>query len=1060
MSDKNRNTDSVQQDRKYDQAAAHQVESIENSGQVTNEELAEFAQNNRDVLDLLARVRDDRKRSSNDDRDEAKQVELDTDQFQAKHDTGHDLLTVKGNAQAGKGSANWADLMPKQIGRFVLHRLLGQGGFGMVFLATDPQLKREVALKVPKPNTLFTPDLRDRFIREATYAAALNHANIVPIYEAGEAGSIAYSASAVCHGLTLDDWRKQLEQAPSPKQCAKIIETLASAVQHAHSRDVIHRDLKPSNIIMQPGAADESVGSREKTIAEPDEDSNSSPPTSGDKESSTEDSKPTRDTATEYWSPIITDFGLAKFLNEDQDVTRTGAIVGTPAYMSPEQAKGKQGNAGRSSDIYALGGMLYFLLVGKSPFSKESILETLRAVQDEPVASPRSFRKEIPRDLEAICLKCLEKKPSQRYESASELQADLIRFLQDQPVVARQKSTMDRVWSWCRRRPAISSLAAALLLVMALSSIVLSLLLAESHKLRTQAIDSGNQAKVAAKDAEAQRDLARKALDDMTGQVAADLLVGQDELTPQQRRFIENTIGYYRDFANLEIKTDEDRIWVVSAEQRLGDLLFRLGEYETAAQVYIRQLDHMDEFEDPTSIEDFATQNIEALIDLQTCYMYLGEVDNAYDVAIRSVKVADEWLDEAPDEPDLLRRHSKAVGNLAITLRQNNQYDEALRIGQLGIDEQRKLIEEYPEVDNFKRDLSISILNRANLLGQNFKRFEDAINLLHEALDIRRAIGKKYPGTWQLEADIAFALDSLGAVYFMTRDNQAADEAISEALEIRLKNYEAFPSDDQLRQSYIKTLTNAIPIFHRVGREQQAFDLAQQLVDLSDQFSAERAEIPSYRFAASEGRKKLGGLLIKRGEYEQAIEALSKAIQTFDTLEGLPHLKDLIHNSVLDSYRDRAIAYEKLNELEQASADWESLYERVSEQRKPMYVAANARVKAEQGKAQEALSLLLPEFESSDKLSGDVKDHFELEAAMTFALLAKHDEPLEVETELDSSDLNLGNVLNSSDCQTQAIKILNRLLERGAITSELLLHSDEFANFRELPQFEKQFRSE
>jgi tetratricopeptide (TPR) repeat protein len=342
-----------------------------------------------------------------------------------------------------------ADLPFLHLGRFAIRRQLGQGAFGLVFLAWDPQLGREVALKVPRPEILLTAELRERFVREARAAAGLDHPNLVPIYEAGTVGPLCYLASAYCLGITLTDWLANRSQAVPLRLAAGLLATLAEAVKHAHERGVVHRDLKPSNILLQSRPRDHSKANPDAN--EPD--------------------------AEFPFAPRITDFGLAKLTADpsgqpgagDAGQTQSGAILGTPNYMAPEQASGKNKQIGPAADVYALGGILYELLTDRPPFLGETLLETLEQVRSREPLSPRRLRPKLSRDLETICLKCLHKEPSQRYASAAALADDLRRYLAGEPIVARPIRVWERGLKWARRKPAVAGLWAAGLAVLLLS---------------------------------------------------------------------------------------------------------------------------------------------------------------------------------------------------------------------------------------------------------------------------------------------------------------------------------------------------------------------------------------------------------------------------------------------------------------------------------------------------------------------------------------------------------------------------------------------------------------
>ncbi len=326
-----------------------------------------------------------------------------------------------------------------RLGRFDILCELGRGGCGIVFLAFDPWLDRQVALKVPRPEALVSAGMRRRFLREARTAAGLNHPNIVPVYESGEDGPVCYITSEYCPAKSLAVWLRE-QPAPVPaRAAAELVSLLADAVALAHDHGICHRDLKPSNVLLrpaEPGAGDGVVLENGRAAL----------------------------------VPKLTDFGLASVEKSSHDDTRQGAPLGTPSYMSPEQARGQIELIGPRTDVYGLGAILYELLTGHPPFRGETDWDTLRHVLAVEPVPPRMLRPEMPRDLQSICLKCLEKDISRRYESAELLRDDLRRFLTGRPTLARPLPTWTRGWRWAVNRPALSGLigvsgvAAALLL--------------------------------------------------------------------------------------------------------------------------------------------------------------------------------------------------------------------------------------------------------------------------------------------------------------------------------------------------------------------------------------------------------------------------------------------------------------------------------------------------------------------------------------------------------------------------------------------------------------------
>ena len=314
---------------------------------------------------------------------------------------------------------------------------LGRGGMGVVYKARDQRLHRLVALKMVLAGAHVGEVGLARFRAEAEAVAKLTHANIVQIYETGEHEGRPFFSLEYVEGGSLDH---RLSEGPSsPKSAAQFVETLAHGRWRWPTRaGVVHRDLKPANILLAK------MGSQSSLVRGRESDSSSH---NG-----------------EHWSrnsvPKIADFGLAKRTDDASNQTQTGAILGTPSYMAPEQAGGKNREIGPATDIYALGAILYELLVGRPPFKAGNPIDTVRQVVEQEPVPPRQLEPRVPLDLETICLKCLEKEPARRFATSADLADDLRRFVEGSPIHSRPTPAWERVWKWCRRRPAIVSLLA------------------------------------------------------------------------------------------------------------------------------------------------------------------------------------------------------------------------------------------------------------------------------------------------------------------------------------------------------------------------------------------------------------------------------------------------------------------------------------------------------------------------------------------------------------------------------------------------------------------------
>jgi WD40 repeat protein len=338
------------------------------------------------------------------------------------------------------GSAEDAGRLPEVPGYEVLG-VLGRGGMGVVYKARQVGLKRLVALKMIRDGSLAGPDGMERFRTEAEALARLQHPNIVQVFEVGCHEGLPFFSLEFCAGGSLDT--KLAGTLLSPAEAAALVQALARAVQAAHAQGIVHRDLKLANILLA------SVG----RSADPSDKEDGAPirPTEG--------RSPLADCV-----PKVTDFGLAKRVDAGDGPTATGAIMGTPSYMAPEQAGGKSKAVGPAADIYALGAILYRLLTGRPPFQAATALETLVQVVGDEAVPVRNLQPQCPRDMETICHKCLHKEPHKRYPSAAALAEDLRRFGAGESIAARPVTRLERAWKWAKRKPALATLAAVVTL--------------------------------------------------------------------------------------------------------------------------------------------------------------------------------------------------------------------------------------------------------------------------------------------------------------------------------------------------------------------------------------------------------------------------------------------------------------------------------------------------------------------------------------------------------------------------------------------------------------------
>jgi len=309
----------------------------------------------------------------------------------------------------------------RSVGDYELLEEIARGGMGIIYKARQKSLGRIVAVKMLLFGEQSGKDLAQRFRAEAAAAASLQHPNIVAIHEVNAHEGQPFFVMDFIEGQSLAKLNAECEvrNAEWLRRAARYVKTIAEAIHYAHECGILHRDLKPSNVLIDP-----------------------------------------------FDQPRVTDFGLAKRLHHDSELTLSGQVLGSPNYMPPEQAAAKRGLVGRRSDVYSLGAILYHLLTGRPPFVGETLTDTLQGVVSKEPVSPCLLNPSVPPDLETLCLKCLEKEPARRYQTAQSLAEDLDRFLRNEPIQARPVGPAEKLWRWCRRKPVVASLGAATLVLL------------------------------------------------------------------------------------------------------------------------------------------------------------------------------------------------------------------------------------------------------------------------------------------------------------------------------------------------------------------------------------------------------------------------------------------------------------------------------------------------------------------------------------------------------------------------------------------------------------------
>jgi serine/threonine protein kinase len=671
-----------------------------------------------------------------------------------------------GSARAIKRSA-----IPDRIGSYRVSEALGHGGMGVVYKARQLGLDRFVAIKMLITGRYSDAGAIGRVRQEAEAISRLQHANIVQIHEIGEhEGRPFLVLEYVAAGSNLG----QLRGKPLPSTvAARLVQALSRAIAHAHRRGIVHRDIKPANVL----------------LAWPDQES--APQLDGNL------------TSFQIFDdviPKISDFGLAKRLDINSGQTLIGTILGTPSYMAPEQAAARMDEVGPASDIYSLGAVLYELVTGRPPFRAETALATLEQVTEDDPVPPRQLQPGVARDLETICLKCLEKDPAKRYVTADDLAADLGRYLNQEPIVARRQNLFVYVSKWVRRRPA----AAALIFVSVLA-------------LLTLIIGSQWYSSLVRKErnlAEANFSMALNAVDEMLTQVGDEKLAYEPRMEEKRQALLQNALGFYKRFLHERQGDRRLQIETAYAYRRMADVEKLLGNYDAAQSAYLEAIRLFKVLQGKRSVAEY--RRWEAY-----CWNYLGE---------------SQRLSSRPQE--------------AFT-----SYTNALKL-------QQKLTQEFPELLDYQLELARTHYN-VGILWRETNRLQRSEKELREALPILQALVKKDGKRGDFRFELSRVHTNVGSVMRDTNRATLAIEEFTEAISLLAKLVAEHPENTDFRHELAVAHTNrgnAYHISNQIDEARADYEVARQ--DLSS-LTLDYPRVPSFAQEISNTENSLAAMLHK-----------------------------------------------------------------------------------------------------------------------------------------------------------------------------------------------------
>jgi tetratricopeptide (TPR) repeat protein/tRNA A-37 threonylcarbamoyl transferase component Bud32 len=676
-----------------------------------------------------------------------------------------DLTTSVGDpARTADVNATPRDLtsgtLVRYFGDYEIKKELGRGGMGVVYQARQVSLNRPVALKMIRAGILADDAELRRFQNEAEAVALLDHSGIVPVCEVGAHEGQNYFSMKLVEGGCVAE--KLAAFVDNPRAAATVLAQAADAVHHAHMRGILHRDLKPANIPVD---------------------------TEG--------------------HPHVTDFGLAKRVEADVELTATGVILGTPAYMSPEQATGHRGAITTATDVHGLGTILYALLTGKPPFGGDSLIQTLDAVRTRPPEPPSLARAKVPRDLETICLKCLEKDPRRRYSGVQTLADDLRCWLDSRPISARRVGIAERAWLWCKRRPAVAALTFAVLLASFGGTAAV---------IAVQARANANLK--AANQREKQRfALTMDAIKLFHGEVSEDLLMKEKQFEGPRARLLKGAADFYERLEQLlKAQSDrESRIALAAAYFELGELTAKIGDQTRALEVHrkalVAQRTLAAEPGDQVAIKLDLARSLNAAGWLQRS---TGDMAGA----LASFEQAQPLADEARKNARLAR---EAHGVLATALslsgnvlaetgdpaRARTAYGEALAI-------QQEMADADPRDKEFQRNLATAH-NSLGFLEAKTGNPSGALPAYRQALAIQQKLADANSTVDEIQLDLAWTQMSIGMVLSETGDPVGARAAYDKALAIRQRLADAKPAVTTFQDELANGYNNLGSLLSRTG---------------------------------------------------------------------------------------------------------------------------------------------------------------------------------------------------------------------------------------------------
>jgi serine/threonine-protein kinase len=752
-----------------------------------------------------------------------------------------DLEASLGHVAAGPPEVDhFATRAPSSLGstgpvgsRFRVLRPHARGGLGEVFVARDQELNREVALKEIQDRHADDPESRSRFMLEAEITGGLEHPGIVPVYGLGTyAEGRPFYAMRFIRG---DSLKEAIERYHASEELARdagkrTLELRAllgrfidvcQAIDYAHSRGVLHRDLKPGNIMLG-----------------------------------------------NYGETLVVDWGLAKPLEKlDGTVpsvegplrptslsstggTVAGGALGTPQYMSPEQAAGRMNDLGPASDVYSLGATLYCLLTGRPPFTDSDLGTVLHKVQQGYFPPPRQVRADVPRPLEAICLRAMALLPEDRYASPRDLARDVERWLGDEPVSAWEEPWGVKGRRWVNRHRTLVTGAVAALLVAATSLAGGLLLLAQANERLRAANERERRAREQAQEqhekAEHNYRLARQAVDRYHTEVSESVLLHEPGLQPLRKKLLEAAREFYQTFADQR-RDDRD------AQGELGKALFRLAQITGEIESEKRAIELHEQARAIFTTAGGGAATPEDEADLAACYHHLGRLYRLTDQPARAeesygkaLAIWERLRRDHPGEDHYRAEQARSQLGLGNVYQVGHRLDRARALYEDALATRQDLFHRHPDANEYQRDLAVTLNNLAMVYGAQGDGSKAGECYL-QSRKLQQDLAGAAPHVSQYGNDLARTCYNLGDWYARAGDRDRAEASYQEAADLWRRLADAHPAVTDFQTDLAEAYTALGEVERAAGREARAEDACRQALAIKEKLAASHPDVPSYR---------------------------------------------------------------------------------------------------------------------------------------------------------------------------------------------------------------------